>query len=208
MNRQQHEVNVKSKILEVSSALFKEKGFRNTTIRQITSAADIRIGTLYYFFKDKEAIFQHLIFEFKDQITEKVNQLVPGDDHRLRFACEMSLQLNAILSDKNTAEMFYIAHNSYTLSRGLLEEDMRKYKMIFQPFNPRFTEEDYFSRALNIKGHIQAIAMEVINGKVINAEVFVPKTIAAQFELFNIPSGLVRTILQKVDAKNIQRKVA
>ena len=205
MNRQQHETNVKSRILNVSSTLFKEKGFTNTTIRQITSAADIRIGTLYYFFKDKEAIFHHLVHEFFVQISKKVDQLVPKDEPRLRFACETALQLDAIIRSKNTAEMYFIAYNSYTITRELLEESLEKYKTIFRAFNPRFTEEDYLSRSLSIKGHIQAIAMEVINGQLLDPKVFIPKTITAQFELFNVPNGLIKTTLQKMEETGIKK---
>lgn len=205
MNRQQHETHVKTKILNVSSTLFKEKGFTNTTIRQITSAADIRIGTLYYFFKDKEAIFHHLVHDYFIQISKKADQLVPEDKDRLRFACETALQLDAIIKSKKTAEMYFIAYNSYSITREVLEQNTEKYKAIFRAFNPLFTEEDYLSRSLSIKGHIQAIAMEVINGQILDPELFIPKTITAQFELFNVPSGLIKTTLQKMEETGIKK---
>ena len=204
MTRQSHEAAVKKKILDVSSTFFKEKGYKNTTIRQITAAAQIQIGTLYYFFKDKEAIYQHLVLESFEQFKVKARALISEDTPRLRYACEVALQLRAVLSDKKIAELFCVAYRSHDLSRTILAEKIQLHKQIFQPFNPRFTEEDYFIRALNIKGHMQAIAMEVLNGQTFNPDTFVPKTIMAQLELYNVPSGLARTLLQKLDGFKIK----
>jgi len=43
-------------ILDTALALFREKGFEETTIRDIASGAGISLGAAYYYFKSKEAI--------------------------------------------------------------------------------------------------------------------------------------------------------
>ena len=43
-------------LLETSLALFREKGFEATTIRDIARASDLSLGAAYYYFKSKEAI--------------------------------------------------------------------------------------------------------------------------------------------------------
>ncbi|ASS48445.1 MAG: TetR family transcriptional regulator [Candidatus Fluviicola riflensis] len=51
---------LKALILEASMKLFVEKGIEQTTIRNIADAIDYSIGTVYIYFKDKNAIFHAL----------------------------------------------------------------------------------------------------------------------------------------------------
>ena len=43
-------------ILETALSLFREKGFEDTTIRDIAAEADLSLGAAYYYFPSKEAI--------------------------------------------------------------------------------------------------------------------------------------------------------
>src|ERR671935_1437796 len=43
-------------ILETALALFRERGFEETTIRDIARRAGLSLGAAYYYFKSKEAI--------------------------------------------------------------------------------------------------------------------------------------------------------
>src|SRR5262249_51532180 len=43
-------------ILETALALFRERGFEETTIRDIAARAGLSLGAAYYYFKSKEAI--------------------------------------------------------------------------------------------------------------------------------------------------------
>src|SRR5262247_772925 len=46
----------RTQILETALALFRERGFEDTTIRDIASRAGLSLGAAYYYFKSKEAI--------------------------------------------------------------------------------------------------------------------------------------------------------
>ena len=46
------------KVFEVSLQLFAQKGYGNTTIRDIAKAADISIGLLFHYFPSKQALLQ------------------------------------------------------------------------------------------------------------------------------------------------------
>src|SRR5919108_3965039 len=43
-------------IIETALALFRERGFEETTIRDIAGRAGLSLGAAYYYFKSKEAI--------------------------------------------------------------------------------------------------------------------------------------------------------
>jgi len=58
----------KRQILEVALALFQEKGFRQTTMRDIAEGAEIALGTTYNYFPTKES----LALYFFEQALERV----------------------------------------------------------------------------------------------------------------------------------------
>jgi AcrR family transcriptional regulator len=49
------------RILEVAKQLFTQRGFSNVAIRDICRAADITPPTVYYYFKNKEALFDAVV---------------------------------------------------------------------------------------------------------------------------------------------------
>ncbi|MCG7850745.1 MAG: TetR/AcrR family transcriptional regulator [ANME-2 cluster archaeon] len=54
--REKKKIETKNKIFEVSGRLFKEKGFENTTIDEVTKEAGIAKGTFFNYFPTKEAL--------------------------------------------------------------------------------------------------------------------------------------------------------
>lgn len=51
----------RAKILNTARELFANKGFHKTTVKDITTAADLGYGTFYLYFKDKKNIFHALL---------------------------------------------------------------------------------------------------------------------------------------------------
>ena len=66
--REKKKIETKNKIFEVSGRLFKEKGFENTTIDEITKEAEIGKGTFFNYFPTKEALLLYFA-EKKDELT-------------------------------------------------------------------------------------------------------------------------------------------
>jgi TetR/AcrR family transcriptional regulator len=57
--RQRH----RREILAVALDVFSRKGFEGTTMAEIAGQAEFAVGTLYKFFKDKEALYRALLLE-------------------------------------------------------------------------------------------------------------------------------------------------
>ena len=55
---QKRQKETRERIFRVAMQLFAEKGFENTTVAEITEAADIGKGTFFTYFPTKEAIFR------------------------------------------------------------------------------------------------------------------------------------------------------
>ena len=59
----------KNRILDVSERLFSEKGFDATRVDEIAADAGVNKALIYYYFKSKEAILDHLIKTLFDDIA-------------------------------------------------------------------------------------------------------------------------------------------
>lgn len=70
--REKKKLETKNKIFEVSGRLFKEKGFENTTVDEITKEAGIAKGTFFNYFPTKEALLMY----FADQKDELIYNLI------------------------------------------------------------------------------------------------------------------------------------
>jgi AcrR family transcriptional regulator len=53
--------SVKETIAKTSLRLFSTKGFHGTSMRAISNAAKISLPTIYYYFKDKEELFEEVV---------------------------------------------------------------------------------------------------------------------------------------------------
>lgn len=58
--KQREKEQLKERILKAAREIFFEKGFHNTSIRNIADQIEYSPGTIYLYFKDKDAIFHEL----------------------------------------------------------------------------------------------------------------------------------------------------
>ena len=63
---------VRQRILAAAKELFVQQGYKKTTIRQIVEKSGVLTGSIYYFFKNKEDIFQSLVMELLRQCTDLI----------------------------------------------------------------------------------------------------------------------------------------
>jgi len=56
-----HEQGAKSRLLEAGIALFAQKGYTGTSVREIVASAGVTKPVLYYYFKNKEGLFRAIL---------------------------------------------------------------------------------------------------------------------------------------------------
>jgi AcrR family transcriptional regulator len=61
-------------LMQAAVRVFAEKGYYAATIRDVVSAADVAIGTFYFYFPDKETLFVHLYEETADFLLQAIQQ--------------------------------------------------------------------------------------------------------------------------------------
>jgi AcrR family transcriptional regulator len=128
----------KAKILGVALQLFREKGFDNTTMRDIATACDMAVGTAYHHFESKETIvsayYEWVQHEHLRRVTE-YNQSKHTLKQRLEHALQSKLEIVAGDQKLLSVIMRYIGDAEHPLSifatstKHLREEAVQTFKI-------------------------------------------------------------------------------
>lgn len=87
----------REQLLAIAATLFAEKGFRNTTVRDIADAAGILSGSLYHHFDSKESMVDELLVPFQEELFGKYDEiLASGDDARTKLERAVRVSFEAI----------------------------------------------------------------------------------------------------------------
>ena len=70
----------RAELLRIAAGLFAERGFRNTTVRDIADAAGILSGSLYHHFDSKEAMVDEILRTFQEGLFGKYDAILASDD--------------------------------------------------------------------------------------------------------------------------------
>ena len=70
----------RSELLRIAATLFAEKGFKNTTVRDIAESAGILSGSLYHHFDSKESMVDEILRSFQDELFGRYDAILAGDD--------------------------------------------------------------------------------------------------------------------------------
>jgi AcrR family transcriptional regulator len=69
----------RDELLAIAARLFAERGFKNTTVRDIADAAGILSGSLYHHFDSKESIVDELLDSFQQDLWLKYDAIEASD---------------------------------------------------------------------------------------------------------------------------------
>lgn len=71
-------VRTQHQILHAALELFKEKGFDNTTMREVAESAELSVGSTYYYFKTKEELVLAFYVESCGLFSERADAILSG----------------------------------------------------------------------------------------------------------------------------------
>jgi AcrR family transcriptional regulator len=114
-------ISRKDQIIEVSSRLFREKGFMGTSMRDIAGELDIEAASLYSHIKSKDEILEDICFRKADKFIkaiDDVNDIYFDAEERLRMAIKQHVKI--LCSDLNSSSVFL--HEWRHLNGPKLEE--------------------------------------------------------------------------------------
>ena len=91
------ELTRRDELLAIAARLFAEKGFRNTTVRDIADAAGILSGSLYHHFDSKESMVDEILSSFQTELFARYDEILLGDgDARSKLERAVAVSFEAI----------------------------------------------------------------------------------------------------------------
>lgn len=160
--REKKKLETKNRIFEVSGRLFKEKGFENTTIDEITKEVGIAKGTFFNYFPTKES----LLLYFREQKHELIHELleaeksknVPTKEKVRGFLVSLA---ESYEKDKELTKLFILEYRRYVMHSGLKPDDKNSMHCHFNRILHDLLEEGSKNGELK-KGTDLKIAAEVL----------------------------------------------
>ena len=94
----------RDELLAIAAELFAEKGFKNTTVRDIADAAGILSGSLYHHFDSKESMVDEILRTFQDDLFGQYDAILASPaDPLTKLEQAVLVSFDAI--DKHRAEV-------------------------------------------------------------------------------------------------------
>jgi len=106
----------RQELLDTAAELFAQRGFTNTSIRDIASKAGIMPGSLYYHFDSKESIVDEILSSFQTGLLATYDDIVKSDlDVRAKVEGVVRVSFTAI--DEHHAEVAIFQNDANHLMR-------------------------------------------------------------------------------------------
>ncbi len=87
----------RDELLRIAARLFAERGFRNTTVRDIADAAGILSGSLYHHFDSKESMVDEILQTFQQELFASYDDVLASDlPARQKIEAAVRLSFEAI----------------------------------------------------------------------------------------------------------------
>mgnify|MGYP000146037608 CR=1 FL=1 len=108
----QHTQEIRQRVLESAKELLIEQGYKKTTIRGIVERSGVLTGSIYYFFKNKEAIFAEMLESIIHQCIEKIDTCCEGETAAFKFAVLCEVELKKMQDDPRIREIYFECYRS------------------------------------------------------------------------------------------------
>ena len=106
----------RDELLRIAARLFAERGYRNTTVRDIADAAGILSGSLYHHFDSKEAMVDEILSTFQESLFASYDEILTSSlSPRERIEAAVRLSFEAI--DQHHAEVAIFQNEAEQLGR-------------------------------------------------------------------------------------------
>ena len=141
---------VRSKVLHAAAKLFLDRGYTNSTMKEISSLAGVNYGSMMFVFRSKEDILSELVGIVLDSQFEATTRLLEDktEDKILFYAAETTLQLYMAESSEHIRELYTLSYSQSASSNIIYEKVTMKLAEIFKEQYPDYTQGEFYEKEL------------------------------------------------------------
>jgi TetR/AcrR family transcriptional regulator, cholesterol catabolism regulator len=97
----------RAELLQIAAGLFADKGFKNTTVRDIADASGILSGSLYHHFDSKESMVDEILSTFQAELFGRYDEILASDDDaRTKLQKAVRVSFEAIDQHRHEVAIF------------------------------------------------------------------------------------------------------
>lgn len=191
---------VRQQILSAAKELFVQQGYKKTTIRQIVNKSGVLTGSIYYFFKNKEDIFQSLVMELFLQCTKLITKSFAGESLAFRYAALCFVEFEAVAMNKLVRETYY---EGYTAAHTFEKITEHLTDMTCSIFGAELvlSREEVFLRSLLIKGAMRSYIVQYDFAAFVDRQAYATLVIDTALQLLGISQTERKKTLQQLQER-------
>lgn len=198
MSRDVQSDDVKSKVLASARKLFIEKGYAQTTIREMSIISGVSSGSIYHFFADKEGVFLHLTLDvFESTLQAATERAARHRDPYLSLSLKWAFLMRLISADKRVAELFSVAYSSQKISERLLKVSTQRHQQLLGDVLGDWDSEQFFIATLLLGGVLSALVSEKVNIDSLSEEKRIRALLSTVLPAFGVEPDKARELIQK-----------
>ena len=190
----------KEMIVQIASRLYLEKGFENTSNKEICDILQISPGNLTFHFPQREHVLTEFVKELCDFQWRMIEVLEQEDKSPLLALCIEIATMAAAAEEDEAIRDIYISSYTYQMPLAVIREnDTRKTQKIFSEFNPDWTDEQFRVMETLYSGIEYAIFSSAGHDD-LSLDMRVACGLDAALRLYNVPEDLRNQKIEKIIA--------
>lgn len=135
----------KKRILTTCVQLFLEKGYKHTTLAEITEKAEVSYSTFQNIFRAKDGVLTEFTrFMFENQFSMARTTTGPVLPPVYTYAVETALQLTLTELNENLREIYVEAYSQPEASEIIFRATAKELYQTFGRYQPELTEHDFY----------------------------------------------------------------
>jgi AcrR family transcriptional regulator len=187
-------------ILDAAIELFLEKGYKETTTREIAEASGMERGHLYYYYRKKEDIlfdwYMRLLTRINCRVMEKYGRI---DDPYLLVSIFDVVFYKYFFDDRRRLELFVSVLSNRHLCRMKADKTCEFYMRLFEGSSADISEEDIRQLLSVIIGAEGELIYDKENGAInLDYDQIIDKIIDIQLYLFGFERDEITEYKKKI----------
>ncbi len=199
MGRQERSDEVRKQVVTTALKLFLEKGYAETTLREISASAGVSYGSIYHHFSDKEGIFLELVLDgFERTQLLADDELSSQQSAYLRLALKWAGLIQAASANLRVAELLAVAYGSWKITRVLMEVSTARHRDWLKSELPDWSDSQFMAASYVLKGAVSSVIDERIHLDQLTTKERIAAVLSAALPGFGASPEATRRVMQKV----------
>ena len=191
---------VRQRILATAKELFVRQGYKKTTIRQIVEYSGVLTGSIYYFFKNKEDIFQSLILSLFKQCNYLISEHFQGESPAFCYAALCLVEFEAVRMNDFVRETYYEGYTSSVIFEKITNHLTDVTIQIFGD-QLKLTRDEIFIRSMLIKGAMRSYVIQFTFETAVNADHYTEIFLRTALQLLGVTEEEINRVLVQVEQR-------